>query len=144
MALGILLASHQLKPAVSLKDFEFLGELSLSGELRPVKGVLPAALVVRRARRGLVVPQANAAEATRAAGLGVYAAGDLPDLVAALAGHAAFETAAPAPAPTHTVRYPDLADVRAQARAKRALEIAAPSIAATFDHAGASAIFALK
>ncbi len=125
MALGILVASRQLKPALPLKDFEFLGELSLSGELRPVKGVLPAALAVRRVHRGLVVPQANTTEATRAAGLNVYAATDLPGLVAALAGNAAFDAAAPAPPPVHTVRYPDLADVRAQTRAKRALEIAA-------------------
>src|SRR5690625_1048623 len=125
IALGILLASAQLKPVVTVAELEFLGELSLSGELRPIKGVLPAALAARRAGHALVVPEDNAAEATRVAGLEVHGASDLPSLAAALAGSADLDCAAPASSEINSVRYPDLADVRAQARAKRALEIAA-------------------
>ncbi|MGH7058003.1 MAG: YifB family Mg chelatase-like AAA ATPase, partial [Acetobacteraceae bacterium] len=125
IALGILAASGQFRPAVELGRLEFLGELSLSGALRPVKGVLPAALAAHRSGRALVVPTANAAEATRVGGLEVHAANDLPGLVAALAGNANFDPIAAAPAPEREIAYPDLADVRAQARAKRALEIAA-------------------
>ncbi|MGH8427678.1 MAG: YifB family Mg chelatase-like AAA ATPase [Gammaproteobacteria bacterium] len=126
MALGILAASGQLKPAAPLADFEFLGELSLSGALGPVKGILPAALAARRTRHALVVPAANAAEATRVSGLRVFAASDLPTLVAGLAGNAVLEPVDSAQyrAPP-TLHYADLADVRGQARAKRALEIAA-------------------
>jgi magnesium chelatase family protein len=125
IALGILIASGQLKPAVDLERLEFLGELSLSGELRPVKGVLPAALAARDSGHALVVAEVNAAEAARVNGLDVYPARSLPELAAALAGNTPFEQAAALPAPINGVRYPDLADVRAQNRAKRALEIAA-------------------
>src|SRR5690625_952517 len=112
IALGILMASGQLKPAVDIGGLEFLGELSLSGALRPVKGVLPAALATHRAKRALIVPAGNAAEATRVTGLEVHAARDLPELVAALAGNAPFESMPPEPVRAGAVRYPDLADVR--------------------------------
>ncbi|HEX5313732.1 MAG TPA: YifB family Mg chelatase-like AAA ATPase [Gammaproteobacteria bacterium] len=126
MALGLLVASGQLRPVAPLTDFEFLGELSLSGELHPVKGVLPAALAARRARHALVVPAANGAEATRVAGLQVFAAGDLPTLVAGLAGNGALEPLDAAQFPAAPpVSYPDVSEVRGQARAKRALELAA-------------------
>jgi len=126
MALGVLLASRQLKPEIDLAHLEFLGELSLSGELCAVRGVLPAALAARRAGHALVVPPANVAEATRVAGLDVYVAPDLPSLVALLSGQGELEPAVvddtlQADGPD----YPDLADVRGQARAKRALELAA-------------------
>src|SRR5438477_2152892 len=62
IALGILVASGQLA-APALKDVEFLGELSLSGELRPVRGALPAALKARKAGRAVLVPLENADEA---------------------------------------------------------------------------------
>lgn len=124
MALGVLAASGQLKTAVALERFEFLGELSLTGELRPVRGVLPAALAARRAKRALVVPEPNASEATRVTELDVIAAPDLPGLVAVLT------EGEPQPVARRSnvsvpLRYPDLRDVRGQARAKRALELAA-------------------
>jgi magnesium chelatase family protein len=126
MALGVLLASHQLKPKIDLAHLEFLGELSLSGELCAVRGVLPAALAARRAGHALVVPPANVAEATRVAGLDVYVAPDLPSLVALLSGQGKLEPAVVDGAlQTDATDYPDLADVRGQARAKRALELAA-------------------
>lgn len=58
IALGILAASGQV-PAQSLDEYECLGELALSGALRPVQGVLPAALAARAAGRTLLVPQAT-------------------------------------------------------------------------------------
>jgi len=68
IALGILAASGQI-PREPLADYEFIGELGLTGELRPVDGVLPAALAVAQAGRRLVVPEANGPEAALASGL---------------------------------------------------------------------------
>ena len=73
IALGILAASGQL-PQESLRDYEFIGELGLTGELRPVDGVLPAALAAAQAGRRLVVPEANGAEAALASGLEAFTA----------------------------------------------------------------------
>ena len=61
IAVGILAASGQL-PHEPLRDLEFLGELSLGGELRPAGGILPAAIQTRNARRALVIPTDNAAD----------------------------------------------------------------------------------
>lgn len=126
IALGILAASAQI-PSALLDGLEVLGELSLSGELRPVRGALPAALQARRAGHALVVPAANADEAALAAGVRVVAAdhlgrlcGDLHSGV--LTEHEPGVSLAPS-APT--IPLPDLADVRGQAQARRALEIAA-------------------
>ncbi|MDT8311570.1 MAG: magnesium chelatase domain-containing protein, partial [Methylophaga sp.] len=63
IALGILAAAQQI-PLASLTDMEFIGELSLTGELRPVRGVLPTALATAKAHRQLLVPFENAAEAS--------------------------------------------------------------------------------
>jgi magnesium chelatase family protein len=124
VALGILAASGQL-PEESLGATEFYGELSLSGELHPVRGTLAAAVHAVRDGRRLVVPAANAAEARVARGARVAAAATLTAVRNGLAGGAGLDFAGggalPAPAPDG----PDLADVRGQAGAKRALEIAA-------------------
>ncbi|CAD5106329.1 YifB family Mg chelatase-like AAA ATPase [Zestomonas carbonaria] len=124
IALGILAASSQL-PAEALDAVECLGELALSGALRPVQGVLPAALAARAAGRALVVPRANAEEASLASGLKVLAADHLLEL----AGH--FNGSAPlAPYQAQGLLrrsppYPDLAEVQGQLAAKRALLVAA-------------------
>jgi len=123
IALGILTASRQLKPRFELGTLEFLGELSLSGEICPLRGALPAALAAAQAGRGLVLPRANLPEASRVAGLDVYAAESLPTLVTALT-EATLTPAAVFPTPNHPA-YADLSEVRGQTRAKRALEIAA-------------------
>jgi magnesium chelatase family protein len=123
IALGILAASGQL-PARPLAELEFLGELSLNGELRPVRGALPAAIHARGAGRALVVPAANADEAALANGAEILAADHLLAVVAHLAGKAPLESHVCAIDPRPPA-YPDLADVRGQPRAKRALEIAA-------------------
>ena len=92
VALGILAASEQL-PAANLEGTEFYGELSLSGELRPVRGVLAAAVHAVREGRRLVVPAANAEEARVARGACVAAATTLAAVRNALSGGAplAFE-----------------------------------------------------
>lgn len=76
IALGILASSGQI-PVEALSEVECLGELALSGQVRAIRGVLPAALAAREAGRALIVPQENAEEASLATGLVVYAVGHL-------------------------------------------------------------------
>lgn len=124
MALGILAASAQV-PVSALGDFECLGELALSGGLRPVQGVLPAALAAREAGRALVVPRENAEEAALASGLVVYAVGCLLELVAHLNGQAPLPPYAANGLLLQSRPYPDLSEVQGQVAAKRALLVAA-------------------
>ncbi|MDH5822461.1 YifB family Mg chelatase-like AAA ATPase [Luteimonas sp. RD2P54] len=122
IALGILAASGQI-PMEPLRDCEFIGELGLTGELRAVDGALPAALAVAPTGRGLVVPAGNGAEAALAAEVDVRCARTLLEVCALLArGRELPRAAAP-----EAVRSPgpDMRDVRGQAQARRALEIAA-------------------
>ncbi|WP_420467464.1 YifB family Mg chelatase-like AAA ATPase [Panacagrimonas sp.] len=123
IALGILAASGQI-PAAALENLEVLGELSLSGEIRPVRGALPAALKAAQSGRRLLLPQANAAEAALALQAQVIPAEHLAKLCAAL--HAGqLEAIGPGQPPRLADAAADLADVRGQHQAKRALEIAA-------------------
>jgi magnesium chelatase family protein len=137
IALGILAASERIDPA-RLDAFEFAGELSLAGELRPVRGALALALAARRegATRALVLPRESAEVAARVPGLDVRAARDLPQVVQALQrdGPDGATPAAELPrarAANHPDEpgtagcAPDLQDVCGQAGARRALEIAA-------------------
>ncbi len=124
IALGILAASGQL-PGTTLDGLECLGELALSGAIRPVRGVLPAALAARDARHVLVVPKENAEEASLASGLTVFAVDHLLEIAGHLSGQAPLlpyqaRGLLRAPFP-----YPDLAEVQGQAAAKRALLVAA-------------------
>jgi magnesium chelatase family protein len=125
IALGILAASGQL-PEAALRDVEVLGELALTGELRPVDGVLPAALAAARAGRRLLVPEPNGAEAALARGVQACTARTLLEACAGLEGRKPLASAASARADAvRDAALPDLADVRGQAQARRALEIAA-------------------
>ena len=124
IALGILAASGQV-PAEQLATYEFLGELALSGELRAVQGVLPAAMHARDAGRTLVVPAANVAEASRVSGVQVIGVAHLLQLCAHLSGQALLTPVSGEVTPAAPPCYADLADVRGQAHAKRALIIAA-------------------
>jgi magnesium chelatase family protein len=128
IAIGILAAAAGL-PATRLEAVELMGELSLTGELRPVRGALVLALAVRRAgvRRRLVLPAANAAEAALAAHVGSCSARTLREVWAAIAEGAPLPDAAALPEAVAPEAVPgvDLADVRGQAGARRALEIAA-------------------
>ncbi|MFN3311000.1 MAG: YifB family Mg chelatase-like AAA ATPase, partial [Thermomonas sp.] len=122
IALGILAASGQLS-LEALDGWEFIAELALTGELRPVDGVLAAALAAGDSGRRLLVAPANGAEAALARQVDVRIGRTLLEVCAALEGHRALPSAE-APAATDTAA-PDLADVRGQAQARRALEIAA-------------------
>lgn len=124
IALGILAASGQI-PAESLAQYECVGELSLDGALRPLKGVLPAVLAARNEGRQLLIPQANAAEAALASQDDVLPAGHLLTVCEHLCERARISPL-PAAVPEESVRpCPDLADVRGQNVPRRALEIAA-------------------
>ena len=124
IALGILAASGQI-PVDSLSNLECLGELALSGALRPVQGVLPAALAARAAGRALLVAKANAEEACLASGLTVLAAEHLLEIAAHLNSHTPLTPYVASGLLRETQAYPDLAEVQGQLAAKRALLIAA-------------------
>lgn len=125
IAIGILAASGQVPPA-AIAGAEFLAELALTGELRPVPGILAATVAARETGTVLFVHPGSAAEAGLVEGARVFCAGDLRDLVAQLVEperRQAVPQVTP-PAPT-TEDAPDLAEVIGQAHARRALEIAA-------------------
>ncbi|WP_372986450.1 YifB family Mg chelatase-like AAA ATPase [Marinobacter sp.] len=127
IALGILAASGQI-PEQSLEGCEFVGELSLDGALRPLKGILPAVLAARSEGRQLLVPQANAEEAALASRDDVLAAAHILTVSEHLSGRARL---VPVPGVTRTQaaddRQPaaDLSEVRGQRVPRRALEVAA-------------------
>jgi magnesium chelatase family protein len=122
-----LLAAQGLVPAAAAADLLLLGELSLDGGLKPVRGVLPVALAARsRGLRGLLLPPGNAAEAALVPELEVYPAATLADVAAFLTGERALErAAAPAPEDPDPADAVALEEVRGQEFARRALEIAA-------------------
>lgn len=123
IALGILAASGQV-PSDALDGCEFHGELGLTGELRGVDGILPAAMAAGRAGRRLVVPACNGEEAALVPGVEVWTARTLLEVCGGLAGRKRLEQPVLA-AERQVASGPDLADVRGQSRARRALEIAA-------------------
>jgi len=124
IALGMLAATGQLDPG-GLEDTEFYGELSLSGALRPVPGLLVAAVQAARAGHRLIVPAVDVHQARLAPGVRVAGSPDLLRLVACLAGKAPLPMAGEATLPATGWHGPDLSDVRGQESARRALEVAA-------------------
>jgi magnesium chelatase family protein len=124
IAVGILMASGQLQ-SNGVANCEFYGELSLSGELRPVVGALPAALRAGYAGNAVVLPRGNAAEASLVSGCSIATAEHLLEVCAHLSGARRLEFFRGSPARRAAVRLADIGDVRGQLHAKRALEIAA-------------------
>ena len=124
IAIGILVASGQVQ-TTELAQYEFLGELALTGEVRPVRGVLPAAMQARESDRTLVIPKANLAEAALVSGIRVIAIDHLLEICGHLIGEQRVDVHHAHTLPAATLAYPDLQDVYGQAHARRALEIAA-------------------
>lgn len=123
IAVGILVANGQV-PGEALEQHEFIGELSLSGALRPVRGCLPSALQAAKQHRTLIVAPDNGSEAALARQAQVRCAPHLLDLARALRGEGELDVAT-APERSASATMPDLADVQGQHQARRALEIAA-------------------
>jgi magnesium chelatase family protein len=123
IALGILAASGQLS-AEALGGQEFAGELSLTGELRAVRGALAMALSARAAGRAFVLPEGNAPQAALAEGARILPAKTLLEVVAHLCGDARISEYC-GQASASCAAYPDFSEVRGQQQVKRALEVAA-------------------
>ena len=123
IALGILAASGQI-PASKLPEYEFAGELALTGELRPVRGALAMTYKASRDGRAFILPQNSALEASLVRTATVYPANSLLEVCAHLAGEGGLLPVA-GEASACLPEYPDLADVKGQALPRRALEIAA-------------------
>jgi len=128
IALGILAASEQI-PSDNLEHFEFIGELALSGELRGIRGVLPAAIQSSRARRSLFVATANADEAALVSDATVFAAKHLLNVCAHLTKQclqqAHVQSLSTTPIHLNSNTTNNLNEITAQHHAKRALEISA-------------------
>ncbi len=127
IALGILAATGQI-PMDKLDQYEWAGELALTGELRPIRGALAMTYSASQSGRSFVLPQQNAPEAALVKKATVYAAQSLLQICAHLSGHEPLEIYNKTPsANTDDMAsdYPDMQDIKGQLGAKRALEIAA-------------------
>jgi len=124
IALGILLASGQIQ-VNTIGKYEFMGELALSGELRPVNGVLPASLAAKQVERKLIVPVQNLAEAQLTGSSQAIGGNHLLQVCAFLQGQQTIDLE-PEPKINGVKKpIPDLLEVKGQYAAKRALEVAA-------------------
>ncbi|ENP8394539.1 ATP-binding protein [Vibrio alginolyticus] len=124
IALGILAASEQIATD-KLKNYEFVGELALSGGLRPVKGVLPAALEASKIQRHLVVPHVNGDQAALVGKEQHKSAQSLLEVCAELCGQHRLNLFQTPKRKTIEKHGRDLQDIIGQQQGKRALEIAA-------------------
>ena len=123
IALGMLAASGQI-PASALNDCEFAGELSLSGELRPIRGALAMALQTAGSGKTFILPEESAREAALIGSGNILAARSLLEVCAHICGRAMLPGPAPVDSENQPI-FPDLNEVRGQSQAKRALEVAA-------------------
>ena len=124
IALGILIASQQVDHE-AINDYELIGELLLSGELRPVNGALPTALASQQENRSLIVPTAIAAEAALAETASIYQANTLLEVCAHFNKEQSLASVVKQDTSVCNSNAPCLQDVKGQQHAKRALEIAA-------------------
>jgi magnesium chelatase family protein len=123
IALGILAASGQI-PTNRLEEYEFAGELALTGELRPVRGALAMTYKASRDGRAFVLPQNSAQEAALVKTATIYPANSLLEVCAHLSGQGSLNHFSTEHC-GEQMQYPDLAEVKGQSLPKRALEIAA-------------------
>ncbi len=124
IALGILIASQQFDTD-AVEQYEFAAELALSGELRPIPGILPFALAAQKANKILVVAAENAEEASCVDDLQIIAAENLLQLVSHLCAQEKLSFFQKKNILISNDVHLDIADIRGQSHAKRALEIAA-------------------
>ena len=123
IALGILAASGQI-PSDKLAEYEYAGELALTGELRAIRGALAMTYRAANSGRAFILPAINAPEAALVEDAVVYPAQSLLQVAAHLAGRDALTRHVP-DTQAAVLHYPDMRDVKGQAQCKRALEIAA-------------------
>lgn len=124
LAIGILFASSQLE-VPNLSHYEFIGELGLTGEIKPVRGMLPIALAASQSGRILIIPQDNAKEAGLSGYANIFHANHLLDVCAFLLGKKELPRCDISPF-DHIPNYEfDLLDVHGQFQAKKALAVAA-------------------
>lgn len=123
IALGILAASGQI-PSNRLTEYEFAGELALTGELRPIRGALAMTYHATSNGRAFILPESNAIEAALVEDAVVYPAQSLLQVAAHLSGRTALTRQVANTRPV-IPDYPDMHEVKGQGQAKRALEIAA-------------------
>ncbi len=125
IALGILGASEQIR-CDWIDRYEFFGELALTGEIKGIKGILPVAISAKRARRPIVIPQVNSAEAKLVKDLSIYPAKHLLEVCSHLNQEVPLTALQAADeAPPLDDEHLDFKEVKGQTHAKRALEIAA-------------------
>lgn len=124
IAIGILAAAGEI-PDKRLNEHEFIGELALSGEIRPIRGILSAAIQTQQIRKTLILPKENAEEASLCQNAHQKSANNLLEVIAYLCGQSNLEDIDNIERPECVEQHADLNEVRGQSQAKRALEITA-------------------